>query len=134
VLFQGPFIITSVNAACAGERNIGDINNAQYHPRSLGNDDFAALTTTYDFGGNSYRLDSASFSASYEKVVSDELCWSIFGAKLGNEASVLVTSQSALTSATQFVTLVGKIKNPNINSKGRACEIGFRAVMYKRVE
>jgi hypothetical protein len=131
-LFRGPLEVTAVNAACAGIKDVGNQDNAQFHPRGLGNDNFMALTTIYDFGGSSYSLNNGSFGTAYKKVDTGGLGWSKYDANA--QASVLLNPVPVITSGTNALTLIGKIKNPNGNSNEANCEVSFRAVMYKRVE
>lgn len=131
-LFRGVLVYTSVNAACAGIRDVGNQDNAQFHPRGLGNDNFSAMTTIYDFGGNSYHLDNGSFSTIYKKVNTGGLGWSKYDASA--QASILLNPIPTITSTTSTLTLVGKIKNPNGNTNEANCEASFRAVLYKHID
>ena len=132
VLFRGVFKITNVNAACTQGPNKGYLDNTQFHPRGLGNDNFTALTTISNFGGRSYKLEGADFGTSFTPVITQGLGWSAYTAD--KKASVLIDPVPIIGIATNFLTLTGKIKNIYGNSGQENCVADFRAVLYKITE
>jgi hypothetical protein len=132
VLFRGTYVVTSANAACTDGPNVGDQDNAQFHPRGLGNDNFAALTRIFSFGGNSYSLDAADFSTAYKKVNTGGLGWSKYDSEA--QAFILLNPVPKITTTTETLTLVGKIKNPTGQNNQANCEASFRALMYKHID
>jgi hypothetical protein len=132
ILYRGIYKVTSVNAACNGALSVGDHDTAQFHPRGLGNENFSAMTTIWSFGASSYQLDSASFTTAYKKVKTGGVGWSLYTNTF--PASILLSPVPNITTSTATLTLTGKIKNPRGRSDMQACEVGFRAALYKIVE
>jgi hypothetical protein len=132
VLFRGVYEITKTNTACTDGPRVGDIDNAQFHPRGFGNSNFSALTIIYEFGGMSYEIDNGNFGTSYKRVVTEGQGWSTFGAD--KPANILVNPIPSITNSTSTLTLVGKLRNPYGRNNQTACEASFRAVMYKVID
>jgi opacity protein-like surface antigen len=132
VLFRGIIETVSASAECAGIRNVGALDSVQYHPRNLGNDNFAALTTIWSFGGHSYSLSGADFGLNFTQVETGGLGWSVYNSN--KKASVLFDPVPDIDAQTKFLALKGKIKNPNGNEGEEQCVIGFRAALYKEVQ
>ncbi len=59
-VFRGQIVWTDAKN-CPNARR-GDENRSQFHPLIAGNDAFAAITTVYNFGGNSFRPKGARTS------------------------------------------------------------------------
>lgn len=132
ILFRGSFQITAVNAACTEGPSAGSIENAQFHPRGLGNDNVTALTTIWTFGGNSFKLEGASFTKNFQPVISEGLGWSVYTKT--KKASILLDPVPTIETNTNALVLTGKIKNISGNEGQENCIANFRAVLYKVVE
>ena len=132
VLFRGVFEIIGANAACTNGPNVGDINNAQFHPRGLGNENFAALTTIYGFGSNSYKLEGKDFSTSFQTVQYGGVGWSVY--INDTKVSLALDKVPDISTTTNFLELSGRIKNIWGNEGRENCIVSFRAALYKHVE
>ena len=132
VVFRGVFEITGANADCINGQYVGNINNAQFHPRGLGNENFAALTTIYSFGGNSYKLEGKNFSNSFQTVQYGGVGWSVYIDD--TKVSLALDKVPDISATTNFLELTGRIKNLRGNDGQENCIVNFRAALYKHVE
>jgi hypothetical protein len=127
VEFTGSFIITAVSAGCAGEWFVGDEGLARFTPRNLGdngsNTRFSVFFRTFAFNHTLGSNLTSTF-----KVVN--------GTQIGRGASTFtsemrVTSQSpsTITATTNFVTLVGQVKDL---TDVTGCTVTFRSGLARR--
>ena len=134
ILFRGVIRITAAQN-CPNGPNVGNLDHASYHPRGLGNENFAALTQIWTFGANSYRLaDGKNFTASFQQVISKGIGWADYTPS--KPSFVLVSSQvpKPLTLGTTSITLKGRIKNPRGNDGAETCIVDFEMVGVKEVD
>jgi hypothetical protein len=110
VLFRGVYEITKTNTACTDGPRVGDIDNAQFHPRGFGNSNFSALTIIYEFGGMSYEIDNGNFGTSYKRVVTEGQGWSTFGAD--KPANILVNPIPSITKFDQHADAGWQAQEP----------------------
>lgn len=110
--FKGVYIVTAATD-CTNGPQIGDRDDAVFHPRDItGNDNYSSLNTFYQFGANGRTLPGASFTSSFQDTVSQGIGWSDY---IPDQVTAIrVTSQTpaSLTTSTASVILIGEIQNP----------------------
>ena len=109
---------------------VGNTWTATFHPKAVtGNANFSALNQFWDFGGNSWTPNGASFTSTFQPAIHGGIGWNVF--IVNNMPSyVRITGQSPalLTPTTPNITLVGQIKNPWTQSGQENCVFTFRMV------
>ena len=126
-LFSGVLNVTAVTAACTNEASVNDNSNAQFHPADVaGNSDFAALNQIDRYSARSWKLLApGSFTDAFQQTSNVSIGWSDYTPDKPSFLLVSKQTPTTLTTTTQSVTLVGKIKNPYGDAGFEACEETF---------
>jgi len=129
VLYRGYFVITAVNAACAGDASKGDSFNAQFHPNGVtGNSNFSALNLIQRFNAVSHRLDGASFGPVFKTVVSTGIGWSEYTPDATSQIRFATQDPSSLAAGPASINVTGQVKNIWGNLGKEGCTATFRYV------
>ena len=134
-LFRGTLQYTDAQNCPNGPRK-GDYENSQFHPRIIGNSDFAAITTISNWGGSQYRLSGKNFTSKFQKAETGGLGWSVYNGT-DKPSSVLISGAipplNKIKSNTQQVTLQGQIQNPWGDAGAEKCVVTFSASYFRRL-
>lgn len=127
ILFRGIMNVTAVNANCTDGPNVGNSENAQFHPAAApGNSNFSALSQFGRYHATSWALNTGSFTTTFQQVSNKSIGWSDF---TPDKPSFFLVSKQApvnITSTTPTIILEGKIKNPRGNIGQETCVATFR--------
>jgi hypothetical protein len=129
ILFYGEMRISAVTPACTDGPSVDDIFRSRFHPAAApGNSNFSALNRIVNFSANSWRLDSGSFTSSFQQVHNNGIGWSDYTPDLPSFLLVSKQTPATIIATTTDVVLVGKIKNPFGNIGQESCVATFRMV------
>ena len=127
ILFRGIMNVTAVNANCTDGPNVGDSDNAQFHPAAApGISNFSAFNQIHRFGAISWKLNTGSFTTAFQQVSNNAIGWSDYTPDKPSFFLVSKQAPAAITAITPTVILEGKIKNPWGNIGQETCVATFR--------
>ena len=121
ILFRGIMEVTAVNTNCTDGPSVGDSDNARFHPAAApGNFNFSAFNLIYGFGATSWKLNTGSFTTTFQQVSNNSIGWSDYTPDRPSFFLVSKQAPATITSTTTFI-IVKKSANrangmPNYNS------------------
>ena len=127
ILFRGIMEVTAVNTNCTDGPSVGDSDNARFHPAAApGNFNFSAFNLIYGFGATSWKLNTGSFTTTFQQVSNNSIGWSDYTPDRPSFFLVSKQAPATITAITPTVILEGKIKNPWGNIGQETCVATFR--------
>jgi hypothetical protein len=124
--YKGRIKWVGVNAGCSGGPNLGDRDNAIYHPFAA-KEPFASLNTFWTYGADGRQLDGQAFDSVLRSVTSAKSVGENSYNPANNPKAIIKVSVAAasVNATARTIVVEGQIQNPWGDENWNACIVDY---------